>query len=530
MSTCDSMIAERLVTATSCSFRSAPSPSLSTLGRVRSLSTVWTRFCSCRLASALACCTSSSISPISRVRRSTSRRALSAISRSGSGSGSMATGGSVLGHANPALSHGVDDGLGAVVHAQLSQDAGHVVLDGLLADRKGVGHLLVRHSLGDVVENLDLARGKRSEDRRRFLAVYRQFAELLEDAARHRGLGKDLVVDEVFAAGDATDDRDEIVGSDVLEDERGRPGLDRVEERVFVFADGENDDSSRRKLALDPLGRLDSARSREGQVHEDDVRRELDREVEGAASVLGIADDLEVVLAFEDIAHPDSEKGVVIDQKDGRFLAGTSRHPSAPLRSGVIHRTHALSSPTGMDSQTTVPPPGRDRTSNLAPMSSARSRMNWRPKLRRPRAATALTSNPLPSSLTSRIHLAPSSLVDTMVRLDAACLRMFCSASCTIRKTAVCCIGLSTSPGALSSVSTVAPVSAAMLWTASMMEPSRPSSSSSGGRSWLMNVRTSPSSRRSSSRRKRSSLLAIRTSSPITRSMYSTWKMAFDSA
>src|SRR5665811_2023095 len=36
--------------------------------------------------------------------------------------------------------------------------------------------------------------------------------------------------------------------------------------------------------------------------------------------------------------------------------------------------------------------------------------------------------------------------------------------------------------------------------------------------------RSSPSSRRSSSRRKRSSLLAIRTSSPITRSMYSTWK------
>ena len=43
-----------------------------------------------------------------------------------------------------------------------------------------------------------------------------------------------------------------------------------------------------------------------------------------------------------------------------------------------------------------------------------------------------------------------------------------------------------------------------------MIEPSRPSSSSSGGRSWLMKVRTSPSSRRRSSRRKRSSLCATR--------------------
>src|SRR5664280_2540362 len=254
------MIAERLVTATSCSLRSDTSLSFPALGRVRSLSTVWTRFCSWRLASARACCTSNSISPISRVSRSTSRLARSAISRSGGGRGSMATGGSVLGHADPALSHGVDDCLGAVVDAQLSQNAGHVVLDGLLADRKRVGDLLVRHPLGDVVQDLDLARRERSEDGRRFLAVDRQLAELLEDAARHGRLREDLVVDEVLAARDAADDGNEIVGGDVLENEGGCPGLDGVEKGVFVFADGEDDDPCGRKLALDPLGRLDPAR------------------------------------------------------------------------------------------------------------------------------------------------------------------------------------------------------------------------------------------------------------------------------
>jgi hypothetical protein len=86
-------------------------------------------------------------------------------------------------------------------------------LTGLLADRQRVGDLLVGHALGDVVEDLDLARGQRREDRGGVLAVDGQLAELLEDARRDGRLGEDLVVDEVLAADDAPDDRD-----------RGRPG------------------------------------------------------------------------------------------------------------------------------------------------------------------------------------------------------------------------------------------------------------------------------------------------------------------
>src|SRR5688500_10003961 len=65
---------------------------------------------------------------------------------------------SVFGDLDPALAHGVDDGLGAVVDGELAEDGAHVVLDGLLADAQRVGHLLVRHALRDVVEDLDLAR------------------------------------------------------------------------------------------------------------------------------------------------------------------------------------------------------------------------------------------------------------------------------------------------------------------------------------------------------------------------------------
>ena len=110
-----------------------------------------------------------------------------------------------------------------------------MVLDGLLADRQGVGDLLVRHALGDVVEDLDLARRERREDRGGLLAVDGQLAELLEDARRDRRLREDLVVDQVLAGDDAADDRDEVVRADVLEDERGGAGLDRVEQRVLVL-------------------------------------------------------------------------------------------------------------------------------------------------------------------------------------------------------------------------------------------------------------------------------------------------------
>jgi hypothetical protein len=65
---------------------------------------------------------------------------------------------SVLRDLDPALPHGVDDGLGAVVDGELAQDARHVVLDGLLRDGERVGDLLVRHALGDVVQDLDFTR------------------------------------------------------------------------------------------------------------------------------------------------------------------------------------------------------------------------------------------------------------------------------------------------------------------------------------------------------------------------------------
>src|SRR5438046_2652868 len=100
---------------------------------------------------------------------------------------------------DPPLAHRVHDGLGAVVHRELAQDARHVVLHRLLGDREGVGDLLVRHPLGDVVEDLDLSRRQRSEDVRAAGPVHRELAEFGEHLRRDRGLREDLLVDDELA-------------------------------------------------------------------------------------------------------------------------------------------------------------------------------------------------------------------------------------------------------------------------------------------------------------------------------------------
>ena len=177
------------------------------------------------------------------------------------------------------------------------------------------------------------------------------------------------------------------------------PGLDGVEQGVLFLVLGEDDDPDRRQLALDPLGRLDAAGAGQGQIHEDDVGRGLEGELDGAPAVVGLADDEEVGLALEQAAHAHPEQGMVVDEEQLGLLhvASIGTTPTT-LRTRVIHRTHELSFSSGTASRTTVPASGREDTSSAAPMSSARSRMNCRPKLRRPRVATAPTSNPAPSS------------------------------------------------------------------------------------------------------------------------------------
>ena len=113
-----------------------------------------------------------------------------------------------------------------------------------------------------------------------------------------------------------------------------------------------------------------------------------ERHVVRGAAVVGLAHDLEVGLPLQDCPHADADEGVVIDEQDPdplTFAAPVGATPPA-VRPGIGHALSPLSR-TGTSRTTTVPFAGRERTVNSARTSSARSRMNWSPKVRRPGAA-----------------------------------------------------------------------------------------------------------------------------------------------
>src|ERR1019366_7412323 len=102
-------------------------------------------------------------------------------------------------------------------------------------------------------------------------------------------------------------------------------------------------------------------------------------QVNGAPAVLGLAHDLEIRFTLEQAAHPHPKQGVVVDQEDLGDLPDGSAIGSAssPIGTQVVQCAHSISLWSGIANVTMVPPVGREPTSKRAPISSARSRMNW---------------------------------------------------------------------------------------------------------------------------------------------------------
>ncbi len=176
-----------------------------------------------------------------------------------------------------------------------------------------------------------------------------------------------------------------------------------------------------------------------------------------------------------------------------RRASGGPGRPADARARRIPSRSSALlcsrRAPVGIASRTTVPPSGRDRTSKRAPISSARSRMNCSPKLRRPRAATAPTSKPRPSSRTSRTQSSSSTaVVTTTVGRRGVLADILQGLLRDAQHDRPLGGRRARRPGGQVGRDRRPPVACATRVDRSSMAPSRPSSSSTGGRSWLMNV------------------------------------------
>src|SRR5690606_9252059 len=107
--------------------------------------------------------------------------------------------------------------------------------------------------------------------------------------------------------------------------------FDDVDHHAVFEHRGESYHLDVRVQPADLPGGLNPAHHRHQQVHHDDVRLELAGQRDGLAPVLGLADDLEVVLEAEGQLQAPAHDGVVIDEQDtdhrSRVTAERKRPP-----------------------------------------------------------------------------------------------------------------------------------------------------------------------------------------------------------
>jgi hypothetical protein len=216
------------------------------------------------------------------------------------------------------LADGDHDGFHAGVDLELFQDVPDVVLHGVLGDEQLLGDVAVVHAAGHELEHLHLPVGElgRGDALGPVLAgvPVGQGGELGEQLARHRR------VDQRLTAVHGSDRLGHLVERDVLEQVAAGAGPDRLEQVLFLVADGQHHDL---RAGRDVLGRpagLDPAGLRHPDVHEHDVGQRLASHGDRLGTVAGLPDQVDVVLLIQDHLQTAPEQGMIVgDQHPDRL-------------------------------------------------------------------------------------------------------------------------------------------------------------------------------------------------------------------
>ena len=121
----------------------------------------------------------------------------------------------------------------------------------------------------------------------------------------------------VAARGDAYGVQ-EVLRLDVLDEESGRAGAQRVEDVLVQAVVGQDDDvhPGQGRVRGDAPGRLDAVDDRHLDVDERDVGQVLPGQCQALAAVGGLGHHLDVVLDVEQRAESAADERLVVDQQD----------------------------------------------------------------------------------------------------------------------------------------------------------------------------------------------------------------------
>ena len=230
------------------------------------------------------------------------------------------------------VSQGVADDFGSVVEAQLVENVPHMELHSVLAEVEALGELTIRrHSFDHQLEHFAFSRrqcirivvGLQCGSRLRKL-----LQKLARQARRQRG----------FTVRGPVEQREEIIGFEVLQQIALRPRLDRIEERLVALRRSKHHDLHFGHLSDDRPRRTDAVELGHRHVHEYEFGFELADEVDGLATVSCLADHL-MPLRMKKTSQPVPEQRVIIRDQDphessiGRPLRRRNRHLGMNTRS-----------------------------------------------------------------------------------------------------------------------------------------------------------------------------------------------------
>jgi hypothetical protein len=221
--------------------------------------------------------------------------------------------------------------------------------------RRVLGHdqpgrdLTIRESLGDEVQDLELARCQATQIRPPVERI-RHGRESLDEATCDRRC------EDRAAVGRHPDRRQQLVLGCILEQEPARPASERLEHVLIKVERGQDDDPRRGPRSVQDLSsRSQPIELRHPDVHQDDVGSDTPDHIDGLATIHGLGDDRDVRLAHEDHPEAGSDEPLVIGQDD----ADRGAHAGC----------------MGSVARTMKPPPGRGPISRCPSWSETRSRI-----------------------------------------------------------------------------------------------------------------------------------------------------------
>ena len=167
-----------------------------------------------------------------------------------------------------------------------------------------------------------------------------------------------------------TDRSHELLQAGVLEEEAAGAGADRLEGVLVEVEGGQDQDSGAGAVsravsaaataaAHDAARRLDPVHPRHPHVHEDDVGLDAGQQLDGGGAVVGLPDELDVVLRLQQHVEAQPVHLLIIDQHD------PDRHGSPFL--------------IGRTARTRKPPSALGPVSRVPPWEATLSRMPTRP-------------------------------------------------------------------------------------------------------------------------------------------------------